>query len=575
MPFTLAAASGPDVAADVLRMTSPEHGSAAVRVHEDRAVAWAADDPWVSSCDDGEVLVVVDGRLHVPRSGQSSAAELLLARYRTAGEDVARDVLGDFVAVVLDRRRRTLVVARDPLGVRPWYQAASGRRQAGGTEVSSLLALPWVSDAVDEGSALAFLAGRAESKGPTLLRDITTLAPGSTWRAGPGGTTSWPHHAWLIEPEPDLPWEEAVERCRTVLDEAVRCRSAAGSTAAELSGGLDSSAVVGTAVLLGYPDLVVGRLLFEGPSADERAYSTEVIDHWRLEAVSAPPTILTVALLRKLAAERGLPPPDPNFTMFAGVHRELAARGRSSILTGLGGDDAFVDTGLENRLISAVQQRRADVLLPVLRRMVRHPREEWRCTLRPTVRSMLPRARRRPPAYIPAPVADAHGLTERYAKPPVRLTEVRSIDVRANGLTSGHVTANLENAAVVDDLTGVRRSHPFLDPRLIEATYGLDPQFSVRDHHYRALEASAYSDRVPASVAHRRGKAEFSEVVWPTVMQPEIIRGIASGPLVERGWLDLTGFRNVVNDARSGRAHAALPLSRMVALQEWLQSRES
>ena len=49
-------------------------------------------------------------------------------------------------------------MARDPVGVRPWYQPTSGPRSAGASDVATLCALPWVDDGVDEVMALAYLA---------------------------------------------------------------------------------------------------------------------------------------------------------------------------------------------------------------------------------------------------------------------------------------------------------------------------------------------------------------------------------------------------------------------------------
>lgn len=573
MMSTLLVVAGSGALEDVDRLRRSADGDGMeIRSYGDHAVAWPASSPWLSSEDDGQVLVVVDGRLHRPATGDESAAACLRRRYLERGSTFAQGVLGDFVTVVLDRRSRSLLVSRDPLGVRPWYRAGSGSRHVGSTDVAALFQLPWVSDDVDEDSALAYLAGLSESRGPTLYRAVTSLAAGTTWTLQGGRATSRAHFTWEIQPEPPISWEDAIDRCREVLAEAVRCRiQAFDGSACELSGGLDSSAVVGTAVRLGHPDILVGRLLFDGRSADEREFSTAVIDQWGLPSVSTLPTVLSVRDSAELMAKLHRPPPDPNFTMFTGLHREFASRGADGILTGLGGDDAFIDTGMENRMISAVQQRRMDILRPLVASTVRHPHSLWWSTLRPTVRSLLPRARRRPPDYIPPDVADRHGLTARFAEPPVRLSGVRSIDVRAAGLTSGQVAANLEGAAIVDDLAGIRRSHPFLDPRVITSTYGLDPWFPVRGGHYRALQAAAYADRIPDSVATRLTKAEFSEVAWPELLQPSVVARITTGPLVARRWLDPAAVDNVLRDARAGRSHAALPLARMSALDQWLR----
>ncbi len=150
-----------------------------------------------------------------------------------------------------------------------------------------------------------------------------------------------------------------------MLEEAVRCRlEVAGPPTSELSGGLDSSTVVGTAALLGRDDLVVGRLLFEGTRADERVYSDAVIRHWGLRAVSEPPWVPSEEELWELTRQLRRPPPDPNFTMFATLHRALLGEGRPAGLTGLGGDDAFIAMGIGPRVVRAVKLRQGRVLGP-------------------------------------------------------------------------------------------------------------------------------------------------------------------------------------------------------------------
>lgn len=96
------------------------------------------------------------------------------------------------------------------------------------------------------------------------------------------------------------------------------------------------------------------------------------------------------------------------------------------------------------------------------------------------------------------------------------------------------------------DSIGRRESHPFLDPRFIEATYGLDMWWPVRDGHTRALQAAAFSDRLPPLVAQRHSKADF-----------------------DFGWLDSTGFDMLLGKAKEGKANAAIPLSRCVSLDRW------
>ena len=575
MTFTLAVASGPEASSSLHNALREgvEHGEVAWAEHVGMAIAWSSHSPWVTVHDDGQVLVVVDGRLHnLSRDGRTPAS-LLLARYRERGGDVAGGLLGDFVVVVLDRNRRSLLVARDPVGVRPWYESGSAARHAGASEVATLCSIPWVDDAVDEDEAVAYLAGAAESRGPTLHRGICTLPPGHTRRLGAGQYTVTRHHYWNVVPDVHTTWDDAVERCRELLDTAVQSRLAvAGSPASELSGGLDSSSVVGTAVRLGYDDLLTSRLVFDSARADERQYSDAVLAKWGLRAVSVSPWIMTSQESQEMTAALHRPPPDPNFTMFVSGHRAMLAEGRPDTLTGLGGDDAFVAMSLPSRTVSAVQLRQRSVLGPLLREGVRRPQETWRGVVRPALRSILPR-QQPPPGHVASSFRGHEALLARANRRPVRVTGVAAIDGRLDNMTSGYHASILEDAAVVADLVQRRSSHPFMDPRVLEATYGLDPSWPVRGGHDRALQVAAYADRLPDLVLNRRSKAEFSEVVWPSLSDDAIGR-VTSGPIIERGWLDPVGFQNVIQHARGGRPWAALPLYRALALDRWLRGLE-
>jgi hypothetical protein len=153
------------------------------------------------------------------------------------------------------------------------------------------------------------------------------------------------------------------------------------------------------------------------------------------------------------------------------------------------------------------------------------------------------------------------------------VTGVDAIDERIANITSGYDAAILEDRAGVGDLAGRRDSHPFLDPRLIEATYGLDPWWPSRGDHTRALQVAAYRDRLPPAVAERRSKADFSEVFWPQLLNDEVLSRVRTGPLAEAGWLDREGFSALVANAQKGIANAAIPLSRCVSLDRWMRTR--
>ncbi len=557
--------------------SASDQGDVAFERHGDLLVAWSPCTPWIQAEDDGDVLVVLDGRLHDPSISTLNQAEWLLARYRTRGTAVARDLLGDFVVIVLDRGTQTVLVARDPVGVRPWYQATIGREHAAASDLATLVALPGVDTRINERIAIEYLAAIEESRGETLYRGIRTLRPGHTWYSVGGKATTFPHHRWDLEPELDISWPDAAERCRSVFEEAVRCRVRNDEPAtSELSGGLDSSTVVGTLVQLGRKDLMVGRMVFDGPRADERYYSDAVIDHWELRHISAGPWIPERDELQELTEALCRPCPDANFTMFANLHRGLLKMGRRDGLTGLGGDDAFVASGIGSRVVSAVKLRQKAVLGGLASQVVRHPARSWPQILRPTAGFLVApwRAPRRLPKWVSRRAAVEAALPSRLGGRAERVTGIDAIDERMSNFTSGYNASILQTRAVVGDWLGRRESHPFLDPRFVKATYGLDPWWPTKNGHYRALHVEAFGDRLPTVVAGRLSKADFSEVFWPQVLGDDVlIERVRTGPMRELGWLDNEGLDHLLADAMKGMPNAAIPLSRCISLDRWMRTR--
>ena len=116
--------------------------------------------------------------------------------------DLAKGLLGDFVIIVLDRRTDTLLVARDPVGVRPWYLASANGDPIGASDIATLVALPGVDGTIDETTVIHYLAAVTQSRGPTVYRAVTTLRPGQTWLMSQGRSRTLTHHRWRARSRP-------------------------------------------------------------------------------------------------------------------------------------------------------------------------------------------------------------------------------------------------------------------------------------------------------------------------------------------------------------------------------------
>ncbi len=193
--------------------------------------------------------------------------------------------------------------------------------------------------------------------------------------------------------------------------------------------------------------------------------------------------------------------------------------------------------------------------------------------MRPVGRRLASRDHPPFPGWVRREAAERAGIDDLLRQRPQRVTGIDAIDLRIDNLTSGYNAAILETRATVGDAGDRRDTHPFLDPRFIAATYGLDPWWPTDGRVDRALQVAAYRDRLPPVVAERTTKADFSEVFWPELLQDHVVQRVRNGPLLELGWLDLEGFDTVVADAKEGKAYRAIPLSRCISVDRWMRHR--
>jgi asparagine synthase (glutamine-hydrolysing) len=177
-----------------------------------------------------------------------SDTEVLLRLLARDGKDALPRLNGMFGFCLYDRDAGTLFLARDRFGIKPLYWTQIGGRFAFASELKGLLALPFVERRIDRQSlwhymSLMYVPGRA-----TILDGVERLGPGEclTYRLADGvvAIERW----WMPSTRPDesVPAEDWPLRLREELRAAVRRWSLADvSVACSLSGGLDSSAIVG------------------------------------------------------------------------------------------------------------------------------------------------------------------------------------------------------------------------------------------------------------------------------------------------------------------------------------------
>lgn len=273
--------------------------------------------------------------------------EVLLAAYHRWGIDMFRHLDGMFAFSIWDERLQTLVVARDPQGVKPFYYQVEPGIFRFSSEPMGLLAMRNIVRPKADWSSLRtfFQFAVSDDSSRTFFKDISQLLPGQFATVNARGEITYIGHQRLNAP--DLITNSAVPASlRSVLKESVKRQLRSDVRIGfSLSGGIDSCALLGLAAEL-VPDGVSGFEAFtivdpdfvdnEGPLAEQMAKKVG-ISHRKIDINQ----INLSEEIGRMVYHNG--EPFTSLAMFAQylVMRESSRAGIKVMLSGQGGDELF------------------------------------------------------------------------------------------------------------------------------------------------------------------------------------------------------------------------------------------
>jgi asparagine synthase (glutamine-hydrolysing) len=233
----------------------------------------------------GEIFNYIELRSELQAKGHafatSSDTEVILHLYEEYGTAGLERMNGQWAIAIWDRRERTLLLARDRLGVRPLFYARHAGALYFGSEVKAVLNGMGTSGALEPEDMLDVFTYWAPRQGRSVFRGISELPPGhyAIFREGRLST----HRYWQpqLAPEETLASEaEYVERLHGVLVDAVRIRLRADvPVGAYLSGGLDSSTITAIVRHCTSSRLSTFSIAFTDTQFDEREHQERVAAH--------------------------------------------------------------------------------------------------------------------------------------------------------------------------------------------------------------------------------------------------------------------------------------------------------
>ena len=210
--------------------------------------------------------------------------EVVLAAWQAWGEACVQRLRGMFAFAIWDKRRQSLFLARDRLGIKPLYYApVSDGQVLFGSELKALKCHPQCPQQIDRTAVEDYFAFRYVPEPKTIYEGVYKLEPGYTLTLIRGQTDCQPRRYWDVQfnvqasgAQQDIA-HELIERLR----EAVGIHMVSDvPLGAFLSGGVDSSAVVATMAGLSSRPVNTCSISFGDPAFNEAGYAQMVADRY-------------------------------------------------------------------------------------------------------------------------------------------------------------------------------------------------------------------------------------------------------------------------------------------------------
>ena len=528
---------------------------------------------------------------HGHRFHSHSDSETILHAWEEWGAAALDRFNGMWAFALWDGQARRLVLARDRLGIKPLYYWWDGRTLAFASEIKALLAHPAIL-VQPNGAAIAdYFAAMHPGGDHTWFTGIRRLLPGHTLTVDRDGLRIARY--WDVPTEEDPPGarreSDYIDEIRALLESAVQLHLRSDvPVGAHLSGGVDSSAIVGLiSHALAEPVQTFSGAFAEGAAYDERPYIHAVVRRWATRHHEVVPTWSDLpALLPRLVWHLDEPVVGAGAFPQYCVSRLTRAAGVIVVNGGQGGDELFggyygyLPAYLRSRLAALrrhPQPRAAASLAADLAHLAARPamraaafgalrrgqRGRLQTSLTPTLPAFFGPALRTAHA---APGQPVNNPPEAYRPPSSALGAALAYDLR-------HYLPGLLH---VEDRTsmawGLESRVPLLDVRLVEAAMRIPAALKMAGGEPKHILRRAVADLLPPSVAARRDKKGFPTPIAPWFAGPLhawLTTQIASPAAHARALFAAPYVETLLAAHRAGQADHSRPLWMILNTHLW------
>jgi len=520
-------------------------------------------------------------------------AETVLHLYEDKGIDCIKDLRGMFAFALWDERKGKLFLVRDRLGQKPLFYSVRNGSLTFASELKALLEDESISKDIDFGSIDDFLNYKYIPAPFTIFRGVNKLLPAHflVWEKGEVKTERY----WGLDYSKKLKLDED-EYCRRISDllrESTKIRLISDvPLGAFLSGGIDSSAIVG--VMAGLMDWPVKTFSigFEEETFDETPYARIVAEKFSTEHKEFVVKADALAILPELITHFGEPYGDSS----AIPTYYLAKMTREFVTVALNGDAGDESFGGYERYVANRMAERYRLPLSVVGKAARNliknipestQHKDMANRMKRFLNSVaLGREERYADFVSVFKRDDRAGIYSNFAS-----EEIKKIN-RENIVRQEYGRSNtcdvIDSTLFVDlmtympgdllpkvDITSMAHSlearSPFLDHKFLEFSAGIPPHLKVKGLTTKYILKKALKDTLPKQIVNRK-KAGFGVPVakwFKDELKDYVYDILMSDTCNKRGYFNRSHIKQILDLHSGGKINYGDSIWCLLNLELW------
>jgi asparagine synthase (glutamine-hydrolysing) len=572
----------------------------------------AADEPFtkrgLTLVYNGELYNYKELKAELASRGVSfvtaSDMEVVLEAWRYWGPGALPRFRGMFAFALADEVTGDLVLARDPLGIKPLYYLPRGEGVLFASELKALVAAVGSELRIEPGAMVASMLYYWVPEQWCAVADVRKLPGGSWARFSPDGRCQLEHYWRIAEVAREAAEGPAID-LGPVIEESVTAHLVSDVPVSSfLSGGLDSS-IVTVLAHRAAPEVDAYTITFRPEDQrleampDDAVYARKVASRYGvdLHEIEISPDI--VSLLPRMVDALDEPIGDPaaiNTLLMCEAARE---RGVKVILSGMGADEFF--GGYRKHLACVMADRyrrlpagaRAGVRFAVDRspvsfggRGLRYARFAKRFLTFAELPEE-PRFRRSYTLYDPDELValvgpDLAGYVSQVTEDHSHIYNDNALSDEVNRMCLADARLFLPglNLAYTDRASmaaSVEVRVPFVDPVVARAAFSVKGSDKISGRQGKVVLKRAAERWLPQEIVHRP-KASFSAPLraWVRNDLHEVVNDVlVGGELAGSGMIRPGALRRLIDDEQAGREDRAKQIWQLLTLELWYRNMRS